>query len=95
MSLEDLEVQPINAWTWNANMGADAPRDAYPLMKIICEEAICAVLQQVGLQIFGLRHHGPNQNLTRCSARALNGFNEDIAPGVEDPPLKVPGNQLA
>ena len=33
----------------------------------------------------GLRHHGPNQNLTRCSTRALNEFEEDIAPGVEEP----------
>ena len=55
---------------------------------IIWEEAICTVSQQVGSQILGLRHHGPNQNLTRCSTRALNGFEEDIAPGVEDPPFK-------
>ena len=56
---------------------------------LIWGEAICTVLQQVGSQILGLRHHGPNQNLTRCSTRALNGSEGDIAPGVEDPPLKV------
>ena len=60
------------------------PRWSRPVA-VIWEEAICTVSQQVGSQILGLRHHGPNQNLTRCSTRALNGFEEDIAPGVEEP----------